>query len=226
MTSKLAYILVMVVVIFVFGMLVYEGETAEQATSIALIKANEIMRQYPDGSVLGFTQEPQPPVNEFIYREVEISELVTDPSGTTTVVTTNQTLAVPIEDATPEELISSGYITQKDIQEGVIELCKLGHQCEIEGRMTLVDIYGFPVDPPYIYSILISCSQRLDCTGRQFSANGEFTDPNGGFRYRFTTAESLDTKGDYTAVLQTRSTYANQAGDKTNYVVTGIVRIV
>ncbi len=129
------------------------------------------------------------------------------PDGTTTYELQNVTTTKVVPKYSDAEL------TYLDKQTGDFMICTQTHQCVIEVQVKLYNLAEELVDPPYGYSLTISCEHRDWCvTSRTRSISaGSVTDGGGGIKYSWTTTRH-DVIGEYLVILQIRSAVLDSDG--------------
>lgn len=147
---------------------------------------------------LTFILPPDPPQPETVIEKKEIVKQVELINGTIVNQTIIQEVEVPAQ--------SSGLVTGTDKQTGIDGIVKRGHQYIIQAKLELYDSHGIFVQPPYRFSLTITCEFRDYCdNSRTLSTNANaLTDGSGGFKYVWATKPS-DSLGDYHAVQLVRS---------------------
>ena len=203
----LIVVFVILTVVLGFGYVAIESDSNPTQAFSDDVKnlAKAMTTSFPDGSVIEFALDPQPPVTEFIYEEITTVQDVIQEDGT--IIQENVTKKVAIKTSTGDfKTTANGK-----------KICNLGYTCQIEGRIQLVDLRGDLVSPPYGFFMNIGCEGHTDCQSRRVMVN-ELTDSNGGFKYRWTTSQLADHVGDYTATVHVRSAY-DVDGEKFTYDV-------
>ena len=168
----LIVVFVILTVVLGFGYVAIESDSNPTQAFSDDVKnlAKAMTTSFPDGSVIEFALDPQPPVTEFIYEEITTVQDVIQEDGT--IIQENVTKKVAIKTSTGDfQTTANGK-----------KICNLGYTCQIEGRIQLVDLRGDLVSPPYGFFMNIGCEGHTDCQSRRVMVN-ELTDSNGGFAF-------------------------------------------
>ncbi|MDF2424013.1 MAG: hypothetical protein OPY03_01795 [Nitrosopumilus sp.] len=156
--------------------------------------------------------------NDAILEETEViqvveTQTVTSENGTVTTHEVTKEVVVP--------KISEADIKFLDKQTGEFMVCHQGDQCLITAQVKLYRADESFVEPPYLYSLTISCEYREWCNKKStVSTNaGQTTDGGGGILYTWTT-DANDQLGGYEIILSIRSAVPDLNGNPINLVET------
>tara|TARA_B110001454_G_scaffold4191_1_gene3863 strand:- start:468 stop:1163 length:696 start_codon:yes stop_codon:yes gene_type:complete len=211
-------IVVMVIILFFLGYMMYDTEDEKiTITGIDVKKLKtitETIECYSESQdftcgQISFQTNSDLIIEETetitVIKEQEIS--VTDDQGNISIETQNVTTTQVV----PK--ISNADITYLDKQTGDFMVCKLGNQCVIEADIKLYDKQERIVPAPYSYQLSISCEHRNGCNQEQTrtTSAGQVTDGSGGVRYSWTTSFK-DSLGDYEIMLNVRSAILDSDG--------------
>src|SRR3990167_2741725 len=158
-----------------------------------------IIHSFDTGDLIIFDRIIESPVTEFIYVEKQVTETVTLENGTQI----NQTKTVLEKVDTTESLVT---VSAQDRQTGDTLICRLGHQCDVTGKITLIDpTTNKEIQPPYGFFIQIECinadHQMMNCNNFNTISVSERTFPDSTFKYTFTTNSAKNPPGDYLATV-------------------------
>ena len=211
-------IVVMVIILFFLGFMMYDTEDEKiKITGIDVKKLKtitETIECYSESQdftcgQISFQTNSDLIIEETetitVIKEQEIS--VTDDQGNISIETQNVTTTQVV----PK--ISNADITYLDKQTGDFMVCKLGNQCVIEADIKLYDKQERLVPAPYGYQLSISCEHRDGCNQDQTRSTsaGQVTDGSGGVRYSWTTSY-MDSIGEYEILLNVRSAILDSDG--------------
>ena len=169
-------------------------------------KTKELIHSFIDtGDQIIFEGVIESPVTEFIYVEKQVTETVTLDNGTQV----NQTRTVIERVDTSESIVS---VSATDRQTGDALVCHLGHQCDVEGKIVLIDpLTNQQVQPPYGFLIQIECISTnhpvMTCNNFKTISSTERTFPDSTFKYTFTTSQTTNPPGKYIATVVITSKY-------------------
>ena len=146
----LVVVFVILIVVLGFGYVAIESESNPTQVFSDDIKnlAKAMTTSFPDGAIIEFALDPQPPITEFIYEEITTVQDVEQPDGT--IIQKNITKKVAVKTSTGDfQTTAKGK-----------KICSLGYLCQIEGRIQLVNLRGDVVDPPYGFFLQIGCEKE------------------------------------------------------------------
>jgi hypothetical protein len=233
--NKAFGIMAMALILFVIGFMIYNSsETAKTITDQTIdgvkekrlrevtekIECYTKTKDFTCGTVtFQFNSDAIKSETETVQVVEEQPVEVKNEDGTTSTVIQNVTVTKEV----PK--VSNADLTYLDKQTGQFMVCKRGHQCTIESHIELFNIDGDYVDPPYLYSLTITCEYRDFCNGKStVSTNaGTVTDGGGGLSYDWTT-DSHDELGDYQLILNIRSAVPDLNGNPIN--LTKVISLV
>ena len=121
---------------------------------------------------------------------------------------TNQTEVAPTG-TLDAQTAGISYSRQKIKSEVVDQRIQIGNQVKIQGTMALVTSSGGGVDPPYKYTLEITCSEFLDPCNLEPIARHDQTDTLGNFEYTWTPAY-ISQEGIYLIKITARSFVLDQ----------------
>lgn len=155
--SKVGYLLAAMIVIGSIGYLAYESES--NIDQSIRRDAKSFIAKFNDyGEQIEIYADPQPPRTEIVYEEKIVEVPVTDENGTITHYE-NKTETVAVE----KEITSDVSVQVQDRQTQKYKYCIRGHQCDITGKITLIDpITKNVIDPPYTFSYIVRCLSTND----------------------------------------------------------------
>src|SRR3990167_224549 len=158
-----------------------------------------IIHSFETGDQIIFDGIIDSPVTEFIYVEKQVTETVTLENGTQI----NQTKTILEKVDTTKSLVT---VSAQDRQTGDTLVCRLGHQCDVTGKITLIDpTTNKEIQPPYGFLINIKCINAnhpvMTCNNFKEIVSTERTFPDSTFKYTFTTSQAINPPGDYLATV-------------------------
>ena len=203
------YILLGIVGILVAIILASIATQPSAKTTDFYKEAKTVIHNFATGDSIEFLGEIEAPVTEFIYQEKIITEQVTLENGTQVNQTTTVVEKVPTSDLS---------LSVQERQSGDSLTCRLGYQCDIKGKITLINPNnGLEVDPPYGFLITIECitsnNPDVGCNNFDTIQKNWRTDADKSFIYTFTTSKQFHPPGEYMATVVISSLFKNSDGD-------------
>jgi hypothetical protein len=215
---KAVGIVVLVVIVFFFGYMIYDSpeddviisgiDVKRLKTITETIECYSATQDFTCGQISFQTN------SDVIIKETEVITIieekeieVTDDAGNVSIEMQNVTTTKVV----PK--VSTADITYLDKQTGDFVVCKMGNQCVIEAQVELFDDRERSVPAPYGYQLTISCEHRDACNQdrtRSTSA-GQVTEGDGSIRYTWVPTLQ-DSVGEYEILLNVRSAMLNSDG--------------
>mgnify|MGYP001576759002 CR=1 FL=1 len=212
---QLVWILVIIGVLLGFVMLVVY--LPEQQITPYDDEARRLITQFTEsGEYIGFDIEPSPPVTKYVYDSNNVITGKVDGSGN----------IIPVTEEEVKELSN----VDLNVQDRILnesKICKMGYQCDITGKILLIDpSTGERIPPPYKYSLTIDCDYRDYCTlSPSVSIKPTLTFNDGTFKYPFVVTEKI-TVGEYRVTVFVTSYYTNEDGEQERRMKTRMIEVV
>jgi len=202
----------------------YETDFAEDTTIRK--EAEAFIFKYNDyGEQIEIFKDPTPPQSEDQYRYEEVAVIAVDEEGNTFKCDED----LKLKDCDGTKLIVgnltkvSEIITEvQDRQTLKYKVCKLGHQCDIAGKITLINpITKAEIDPPYGFAYVIRCVEsdaqnlkigRRTCDDFEDRTETIISFPDASFLISFTTTGS-NPPGIYEAIIKVNSHFTEITPD-------------
>ena len=212
-------IVVMVIILFFLGYMMYDTEDEKVTISGIDVKKlktiTETIECYTETNDFTCGQISFKTNSDIIIEETEIITIVEEKE--VEVINEDGIAVMETQNVTSTKTVpkvSSADITYLDKQTGDFMVCKIGNQCVIEADVKLYDENEKVVPAPYGYQLTISCEQRDNCNADQTRSTnaGQVTDGSGGIRYTWTTSQISDSLGEYEIFLNVRSSLLDENG--------------
>lgn len=202
--GKIIPVLAIIVIIGGFYFVASSNDKLDQTLQEDFTAAKQLVHKFGNsGEEIIFYIDPQPPITEWSYNEIQVEERFYN----------NDTGKVETRTVTEIEKVPTSVVLVEsyDRQTADTKVCKRGNQCDITGEITLIDPNtGLEIAPPYGFFIEIKCQTTsdpiLNCGNFSTRTFNDLTYADKSFKYTFTTTQN-DPTGDYRATVSVASKF-------------------
>jgi hypothetical protein len=206
-------LLIVILVVFVFVISSLPGKPKVPYDD----EARQLITQFTkSGEYIGFDVDPLPPVTKYVY---DVNQQITG------IVSANGTVTPVTEEEAKELSLLTLDVQDRELSQS--KICKKGYQCDITGKIVLVDPEtGDKLPPPHKYSLTIDCDYRDFCAlSPSLSIKPTLSFNDGTFKYTFVVTEKIPT-GEYHVTVFVTSFYTSNDGEQERRMAVRTLEVV